>query len=66
MLVGIPAGRAAKKGYRQDRHRIPPKRMDVIGAVSGAEFESVQSQSPFFARCDSKASCRNELSIITS
>jgi hypothetical protein len=41
MLVGIPVGRAAKKG---DRHRIPPRRVDVIGAVSGAEFESV----PFF------------------
>jgi hypothetical protein len=34
-------GRAAKKGYR---HRIPPSEMAVIGAVRGAEFESV----PFF------------------
>jgi hypothetical protein len=44
MLVGIPVSRAAKKGDRQDRHRIPPSEMAVIGAVRGAEFESV----PFF------------------
>jgi hypothetical protein len=38
MVVGILVGRAAKKRYR---HRIPPSETAMVGAVSGAEFESV-------------------------